>query len=170
MRTARPGDGAAIAAMQGTESVRRGTIQLPFTPGRFWEKRLETNDAAQHHLRVAEHQGRLVGLTGLHGEGLLRASHAWSFGMTVHPDVQGRGVGGALMRDILAIADGWLGATRVELEVYADNERAIRLYRSYGFELEGTKRCDTWRGEGYVDTLIMGRLRCAASRGAASEA
>ena len=159
VRTVRPDDGLAIAERQGTESVRWGTMQLPFTPGAFWTRRVATNDPAQHHLRVAEVAGRVVGMAGLHGEGLLRTQHAWPFGISVHPDVQGRGVGSALMRDVMHLADHGLGVGRVELEVYADNERAIRMYRAHGFEAEGTKRCDTWRGAGYVDTLIMGRLR-----------
>ena len=44
------------------------------------------------------------------------------------------------MRRLLDWADNWAGLLRVELGVYADNERAIALYRKFGFELEGCQR------------------------------
>jgi putative acetyltransferase len=43
--------------------------------------------------------------------------------------------------------------------VFANNERAIRLYESLGFEREGVKRKDVFRRGRLEDTLIMGRLR-----------
>ena len=61
----------------------------------------------------------------------------------MHDDWQGKGVGAALMRAGLTFADNWLNLTRVELEVYADNEAAIHLYERFGFELE--ERCDSMR-------------------------
>ena len=56
------------------------------------------------------------------------------------------GVGTTLMETLLDLADHWLMLVRVELEVFADNEQAIRLYEKLGFEkdyvagvLEGIK-------------------------------
>jgi putative acetyltransferase len=60
--------------------------------------------------------------------------------MGVRDDWQGKGVGSALMRAALDLADNWLGLRRLELNVHADNERAIALYRKFGFEIEGTHR------------------------------
>ena len=58
-----------------------------------------------------------------------------SLGMGVHDEYAGRGIGELLMRTALEIADNWLRLTRVELTVYANNERAIRLYERTGFEV-----------------------------------
>jgi RimJ/RimL family protein N-acetyltransferase len=49
------------------------------------------------------------------------------------------------------------GITRVELEVRADNERAVGLYKRMGFAGEGTVR-DGMRFDGeYFDVLVMAR-------------
>jgi putative acetyltransferase len=57
------------------------------------------------------------------------------------------------------LADKWLNLTRLELEVYTDNEAAIQLYKRFGFELEGTLRQDAFRDGQYVDSYKMARLR-----------
>ncbi len=67
--------------------------------------------------------------------------------------------GDALLNEILDLADHWLMLVRVELEVFSDNEGAIRLYESLGFQKEGLKRMATVRGGRYVDEYLMARLR-----------
>ncbi len=50
-----------------------------------------------------------------------RRRHVGEIGMAVRDDLQGRGVGTALMRAALDLADNWLDLARVELTVYTDN-------------------------------------------------
>jgi putative acetyltransferase len=83
--------------------------------------------------------------------------------MGVHDEWQGKGVGKALMRAGLDLADKWLNLTRLELEVYTDNEPAIRLYEQFGFECEGTLRQHAFRDGSYVDSYMMARLRPSSS-------
>jgi putative acetyltransferase len=63
------------------------------------------------------------------------------------------------MRAGVEMADRWLNLTRLELEVYTDNEAAIRLYERVGFEREGTMRQYAFRDGRYVDAYVMARLR-----------
>ena len=83
------------------------------------------------------------------------------FGEIVPPAVSGwlEGIGTALLEAVLDLADNWLMLRRVELEVYADNGGAIRLYERLGFETEGCKREAAVKAGAYVDTLVMARLR-----------
>ena len=88
-----------------------------------------------------------------------RRKHAGAIGICVHEDWQGKGVGKELMHAIIDLADNWLNLTRLELEVYSDNEAATHLYERFGFEIEGTLRQHAFREGRYVDSKMMGRLR-----------
>ncbi len=63
------------------------------------------------------------------------------------------------MQALVDLADGWTPFTRLELTVYADNARAIALYRAFGFEDEGLLRGYALRNGRYVDALAMARIR-----------
>jgi putative acetyltransferase len=58
--------------------------------------------------------------------------------MGVHDDFNGRGIGSALLAELIEAADEWLAIKRLELTVFTDNAPAIRLYEKFGFEMEGT--------------------------------
>jgi putative acetyltransferase len=49
--------------------------------------------------------------------------------------------------------------TRTELTVLTDNQRAISLYREFGFEIEGTLRKYAFRNGEFVDAYVMARLK-----------
>jgi len=65
--------------------------------------------------------------------------------IAVAPDARGRGIGGALLRGVLAEARG-RGVARLHLEVRAGNP-AIRLYAACGFAKVGERR-GYYRGAG----------------------
>ncbi|MBC7123627.1 MAG: GNAT family N-acetyltransferase, partial [Pseudothermotoga sp.] len=46
---------------------------------------------------------------------------------------------------------------KIQLEVMANNERAIRLYEKFGFEIEGRKKKAILLDDEYVDLLVMGK-------------
>ncbi len=55
-----------------------------------------------------------------------------SFGACVHPALQGKGIGKALLRHAIAESRA-AGAARLRLTVYRANARARRLYEGFGF-------------------------------------
>jgi putative acetyltransferase len=100
-----------------------------------------------------------VGLAGLHSVGpSVRRRHAMSLGVTVAKASQGQGVGQALMAALIDYADNWAQILRIELTVYHDNQRAIRLYERHGFAPEGRLRAYALRNGVYEDVLSMARL------------
>lgn len=70
-----------------------------------------------------------------------------------------QGCGTDALRLMLHQAFGPMGLNRVELHVFAFNERAVRSYEKAGFVREGSRRKALLRGKEYHDILVMGCLR-----------
>lgn len=100
---------------------------------------------------------KVVGVVGLHVNSNPRCRHSAGIGIMVHKDYQGMGIGKALLEEVLDLADNWLKLVRVELCVFADNDRAINLYKSLGFQIEGTKKYAAIKNGEYADEYIMAR-------------
>jgi putative acetyltransferase len=95
---------------------------------------------------------RLVGQGSVH---VARYGVA-ELGMNLAADSRGRGWGGQLLDALLEAARD-LGAHKAELQVWPHNERAIRLYLSRGFVVEGRVLSHYRRASGQVwDAILMG--------------
>lgn len=161
LRRARPSDAAALAEQLADPEVFPGLLQVPYANVEMWQQRLNTPPVAGSPdlLLVAESDGKVVGSAGLHPVGTqLRRRHAMMLGISVSPSAQGQGVGAALMTALLDYADNWAQVLRLELTVFQDNQRAIRLYERHGFAPEGRLRAYALRNGAYEDVLAMARL------------
>ena len=157
IRRALPGDAEAVARIFDSPKAVWGTLQVPYTSSEVWRKRLEA-DGVYHLLACVENEA--VGELGLMTyPNAPRRKHVGAIGMAVRDDWQGKGVGTALMQAAVDLADRWLNLTRIELEVYTDNEPAVHLYKKFGFEIEGTHLMFAFRDGGYVDAYSMARLK-----------
>lgn len=159
IRRAEPDDYTAVYEMFHSPDVYAGTLQLPYPSRELWRKRIAEAPEGLINL-VAVVDDRVVGMLtiGTFPE-RPRRRHVGRIGISVHHEFQGKGVGTALMAAGVDLADNWLNLTRLELEVYSDNEAAIRLYERFGFTYEGTLRQHAFRDGKYVDSNMMGRLR-----------
>src|SRR5688572_6910991 len=157
VRAAELSDAEALTRLFAHRNAYAQTLQLPLQSLEVWRRRLTTNDSAQITL-VATVAGELVGNLGLTRFTRPRRAHVGEIGMGVRDDWQSKGVGSALLEAALDLADNWLGLRRIELHVHADNERAVALYRKFGFEVEGTHHAYAIRNGVYVDSLSMARL------------
>lgn len=160
LRRARPSDAAAYCRIMGDPEVLANLMQLPYPSEEAWAQRIaELLAPGKTDLTlVAERGGEVVGSAGLHpASPALRRRHAASLGISVAREHQRSGVGSALMQALCDFADGWAQVLRMELTVFSDNERAIALYRRFGFEPEGTHRGYALRNGVYEDVLAMAR-------------
>ena len=159
VRHAEPDDHEAIHRILSGPRATAGTLQLPFQSVEYVRRRLSESPEGLYHL-VGCVGGEVVGHLGLETfPARPRRRHVGTLGMAVRDDMQGRGVGTALMEAALDLADNWLGLTRVELTVYVDNAAGVGLYEKFGFVREGTHRRYAFRDGGFVDAYSMARIR-----------
>ncbi|MBP7686949.1 MAG: GNAT family N-acetyltransferase [Thermoflexales bacterium] len=154
------------ATVDDADAVRRiylgpraiwGTNQIPYQSADYWRKRLDDAGAIQ---LLACVEDDVIGMIGLHNNANSpRRRHSGQIGMAVRDDWQGQGVGTLLMQAVVDLADRWLNLRRLELEVYTDNEPALRLYQKFGFQIEGTLMDYAFRDGQFVDSYNMARLR-----------
>ena len=105
---------------------------------------------------VAEYRGKLVGQSSA---ALVnrrqRCLHRGMVGFVLLKECWGLGIGSIMMENCLA----WCreqGIEQVELEVVAGNERALRMYRRFGFQVTGTRpRALKYPDGSYGDELFM---------------
>ena len=72
--------------------------------------------------------------------------------MGLLPGYRGQGLGPALLEAVIREATRQ-DLTRIELEVFSANTRAIALYERFGFQHEGTKRAARML-EGQVEDIL----------------
>lgn len=158
IRRTEPADFEGMYKIFSGPKVIRGTLQLPFPSAESWRKRLEEPQDGVINLVACDGE-EIVGQLYLQYATRPRRKHVGSVGMAVRDDYQGQGVGSALMQAAVDMADNWLNLLRLELEVYTDNEPAVRLYKKFGFVIEGTHKWFAFREGAYVDVYAMARLR-----------
>lgn len=160
LRALRVADTEQFHAMQQLPGVMNGNPHMPYRPVASTRDYLEKLEPAE--IVIAATVGdTLVGeaeLTRFKG----RRAHAGSLGIGVHDAWQRRGIGRALMAELIDLADNWLGLRRLELHVFSDNEPALALYRKFGFEIEAHQRGAVLRRGVLIDCYFMARLRDAA--------
>jgi L-phenylalanine/L-methionine N-acetyltransferase len=85
-------------------------------------------------------------------------NHVGGLGMGVIADFRGQGIGSKLLASVIQHA--WAnGLKRLELEVFADNEVAIALYKKHGFVQEGVKRFARVVDGHYQNIIVMAQYR-----------
>jgi RimJ/RimL family protein N-acetyltransferase len=82
-------------------------------------------------------------------------SHVVEIGLSLLPEWRGKGIGTELMHHLIDWAKQTGTIKRIELEVFAYNEKAIRIYERLGFEHEGRRRKAFFRDGEYLDSLRM---------------
>ncbi len=106
---------------------------------------------------VLNEADRHIGNCGLFG--IDYVDRCGEFGILIgEPDARHHGYGPEATRLVLQYGFRQLGLHRIELQVYAFNERARASYEKVGFRLEGTKRQSYFRDGRFHDACIMAIL------------
>jgi [ribosomal protein S18]-alanine N-acetyltransferase len=164
LRRATPDDAEAFAAVVADVAAEERWIatEPPVDVEAFAERvRRMLAEGADVLWVLEDDEARVVGTLGLHAT---RVAGVMSLGMCIVEAFRGRGGGRAFVEAAIAHArDSPLH--KLELEVWPDNERAIALYRSAGFEVEGERRSHYRRRDGSLrSSVLMGLLLEPQSR------
>ncbi|WP_155359256.1 ribosomal protein S18-alanine N-acetyltransferase [Acrocarpospora macrocephala] len=115
-------------------AVERATFPLDAWTEGMLRGELADQPRTRHYL-VAEVEGRIVGYAGL----AVAADQADVQTIAVYADHRRAGIGSQLLTALLAEA-ARRGATKIFLEVRADNPPAQTMYTNFGFEAYGVRR------------------------------
>lgn len=151
-----PDDTAGIFEIFSQPECRSSLVHEPFADVDHLDLWLQSQ--GDGHLEiVAEFDAKIVAYGALfHGRGA-RAGVGWVT-LFVHDDHHRKGIGSLGLELLLTTADYIAGMHRVELMVACRNTNAIRLYRRFGFDIEGTHRAYARIGDDLISTYSMARV------------
>jgi ribosomal protein S18 acetylase RimI-like enzyme len=109
---------------------------FPLEASREFVRTNIANDVPQF---VAIKDGEVIGWCDISPLRFPGMTHCGRLGMGVRNGFRGLGIGEKLIRQTIAKAKE-KGLERIELEVFASNQPAIRLYEKVGFVVEGVKK------------------------------
>jgi ribosomal protein S18 acetylase RimI-like enzyme len=100
--------------------------------------------------------GELVGMTGFYRDAHLKRQHIGHiWGVFVAPSARGKGVGTALLTEVIQSAKALAGLRCVRLMVAVTQKSARHLYEGVGFRVFGTEPTSLKIGERFVDENLM---------------
>lgn len=147
-----------IRTMDGVRETTLGLLSDRIDQSANTIKELKDNS----HILVAEikenDQKKVIGVVSLALKKNPRARHVGKIIIMVNEHYQRNGVGKELLKEIIDLADNWLMLVRLELTVFADDINAVKLYESFGFEIEGTLRHAAIKNGKYDDLYTMARI------------
>ncbi|MHA1734662.1 MAG: GNAT family N-acetyltransferase [Promethearchaeota archaeon] len=150
---------AFLRWLNDPEITRNLLIVRPLTQDeeREWYKSVQGKENEVFFAILLAETGRLIGNCSVTVSWKNRVGKA---GIVIgEKDAWDQGHGTEAMGLLVDYCFDELNLNRVELEVYAFNERAIRCYEKVGFVEEGRRRQATFTGGEYHDVVVMGILR-----------
>ncbi|MBS7632006.1 GNAT family N-acetyltransferase [Candidatus Bathyarchaeota archaeon] len=107
---------------------------------------------------IAETNGKAVGMAHLVKGKYEKNRHVAFLGMSVAKKYRGRGFGTAMMNYLLEWTEKQRGLEKISLSTFSTNLPAMKLYRKFGFKIEGRSRRQYKICGKYVDEITMGKF------------
>lgn len=132
-------------------------VPLPEMTPTEWDRRLEhRGDGRWWFVIETVEDDRFVGICTLKDHHA--TNRAAAIGIRLLQEEWGRGLGTEAVRLLLRFAFDDLDLHKVKLDVLADNQRAVRSYRSCGFQVDARRRQARFRDGRAQDVLDMSIL------------
>lgn len=121
------------------------------------EKFIESYQGVSNKLFiVAEIAGKIVSSLSFTGGMRPRIQHVGEFGITVLRDFWGQGIARAMVVYMIDWAKASDMVKKINLRVRIDNHKAIKLYQSLGFQIQGTNTREFLIDREFFDSYFMG--------------
>lgn len=118
----------------------------------YLERSLQNPNAVMILCQV---DGKIAGNCNLARNAKKKTQHRASIGIALTKEFWGLGIGTAMFAEMIRIAKDW-GIEQLELEVFADNHRAMALYEKMGFCIAAEHPKTIKRKDGsYVNEYLM---------------
>lgn len=121
-----------------TDNLTFGAEGISLTVEKEREYLKSFTDSDKQLYLVAEENNEIVGTAVFSGLSKARLSHRAEISISVKKAMWGNHIGTRFMERIIDFAKSTAHTEIISLEVRSDNERAISLYRRFGFEKIGT--------------------------------
>jgi phosphinothricin acetyltransferase len=171
----RPSTDADLAAIQAiyAHAVEHGTGTFELTPPSPADMAARRADVLGKGLPwlVAERHGQVLGYAYANH---FRPRPAYRYcledSIYLHPDAQGKGVGTALLAELVGRCEA--AGARQMLAVIGDSQNlgSIGVHRRLGFEHTGVLKSSGWKFNRWLDVVLMQRALGAGDQNAPQEA
>lgn len=160
VRDAHAGDVPAITTIYAhAVKYGRGTFELEPPDQQEMGARQAELLAGGYPYLVAESGGQVLGYAYA-GRYRPRPAYAGTVecSVYVHEDAQGRGVGRALLQELISQAEARGYRQMVAVIGDSANVASVALHQALGFHLVGTLRSVGWKHGQWLDTVLMQRM------------
>ena len=128
-------------------------IKLSYEDEKEHIKKVKTSETSNYF--VVMKNNKMIGCIGFNGNTARKMKHYGTIGISVLKEYWGRGIATALLEKLISWAKE-KGIKKINLDVFENNERAIKLYEKFGFKLEGCIEDGIFDGENYINLLVYG--------------
>ena len=139
-RPEQPGDTEMLWVMFSTLSTKSASNLLPpFPRDRIegWTSEIDYDEVLAIVAVLTENDTkRIIGTTSLRFNSQKPLKHKAELGLTIHDDYQNMGIGTALLKHIINVAQT-KKLKKIHLNVSTENDCAVHVYKKVGFTMEG---------------------------------
>ena len=116
----------------------------------------EQSNSKEKLCALAFFRNEIIGQIAFSRYEKLEYRHGGTFGMSVVPKFWRRGVG----TQLITYLEDWInknGLLKIELNVWANNTNAIKMYEKLGYTHEGCRKSTIIRNGQEIDLVLMGK-------------
>ena len=142
--------------VKGETNFLRGypnEIKMSYEDEKEHIKKVKSSETSNYF--VVMKNNKIIGCIGFNGNTARKMKHYGTIGISVLKEYWGRGIATTLLEKLISWSKE-KGIKKINLDVFENNERAIKLYEKFGFKLEGCIEDGIFDGENYINLLVYG--------------